>query len=107
MLKIADCIDENAQKLAMMETMDNGKPIRETTTVDVPLSCDHFRYFAAAIRTEEGQAVMIDKNNMSLTLREPLGVVGQIIPWNFPLLMGAWKIAPALAAGCRCHQVQN
>ncbi len=100
LLKIADRIDENAQRLAMVETMDNGKPIRETTTVDVPLSSDHFRYFAAAIRTEEGQAVMIDKNNMSITLREPLGVVGQIIPWNFPLLMGAWKIAPALAAGC-------
>ncbi len=100
LLKIADLIDRNAEKLALVETMDNGKPIRETSTVDVPLSSDHFRYFAAAIRTEEGHAVMIDKNNMSITLREPIGVVGQIIPWNFPLLMGAWKIAPALAAGC-------
>ena len=100
LLKIADLIDQNAQKLALVETMDNGKPIRETTAIDVPLSSDHFRYFAAAIRTEEGQAVMIDKNNMSITLREPIGVVGQIIPWNFPLLMGAWKIAPVLASGC-------
>ncbi len=100
LLKVADLIDQNAQKLALVETVDNGKPIRETTAVDVPLSSDHFRYFAAAIRTEEGQAVMIDKNNMSITLREPIGVVGQIIPWNFPLLMGAWKIAPVLAAGC-------
>ncbi|SFH10025.1 Acyl-CoA reductase [Desulfotomaculum arcticum] len=100
LLKIADLIDENAEKLAMVETMDNGKPIRETMAIDVPLSSDHFRYFAAAVRTEEGQAVMIDKNTMSIVLREPLGVVGQIIPWNFPLLMGAWKIAPALAAGC-------
>lgn len=100
LLKVADLIDDNAEKLALVETMDNGKPIRETTAVDVPLSSDHFRYFAAAIRTEEGQAVMIDKNNMSIVLREPIGVVGQIIPWNFPLLMAAWKIAPVLAAGC-------
>jgi aldehyde dehydrogenase (NAD+) len=97
--KIADLIDANAEKLAMVETLDNGKPIRETTAIDVPLSSDHFRYFASAIRTEEGQAVMIDKDTMSIILREPIGVVGQIIPWNFPLLMGAWKIAPALAAG--------
>ena len=83
----------------MIETLDNGKPIRETQGIDVPLSSDHFRYFAAAVRTEEGEAVMIDANTMSLILREPIGVVGQIIPWNFPLLMGAWKIAPALAAG--------
>jgi aldehyde dehydrogenase (NAD+) len=100
LLEIADLIDENAKRLAMVETMDNGKPIRETMAVDVPLSADHFRYFAAAIRTGEGQAVMIDKNTMSITLQEPIGIVGQIIPWNFPLLMGAWKIAPALAAGC-------
>lgn len=99
LLKIADLIDANAEKLAMVETLDNGKPIRETMAIDVPLSSDHFRYFASAIRTEEGQAVMIDKNTMSLILKEPIGVVGQIIPWNFPLLMGAWKIAPALAAG--------
>ncbi|AFV12356.1 aldehyde dehydrogenase AldA [Thermacetogenium phaeum DSM 12270] len=100
LLKIADLIDENAEKLALVETMDNGKPIRETMTIDVPLSSDHFRYFAAAIRTEEGEAVMIDKDTMSIILREPIGVVGQIIPWNFPLLMAAWKIAPVLAAGC-------
>jgi aldehyde dehydrogenase (NAD+) len=80
--------------------LDNGKPIRETMAIDVPLSSDHFRYFAGAIRTEEGEAVMIDKNHMSIILREPIGVVGQIVPWNFPLLMGAWKIAPVLAAGC-------
>jgi aldehyde dehydrogenase (NAD+) len=100
LLKIADLVDENAEKLAMTETLDNGKPIRETMAIDVPLSSDHFRYFAGAVRTEEGQAVMIDQNTMSLILREPIGVVGQIVPWNFPLLMGAWKIAPVLAAGC-------
>lgn len=99
LLKVADLIDANAERLAMVETLDNGKPIRETLAIDVPLSSDHFRYFAAAVRTEEGQAVMIDKDTMSLILHEPIGVVGQIIPWNFPLLMGAWKIAPALAAG--------
>lgn len=100
LLKIADLIDENAERLAMIETLDNGKPIRETRNIDVPLSSDHFRYFAAAIRTEEGEAVMIDKDTLSINLKEPIGVVGQIIPWNFPLLMGAWKIAPVLAAGC-------
>lgn len=99
LLKIADLIDENAEKLAMIETLDNGKPIRETSAIDVPLSSDHFRYFASAVRTEEGQAVMIDKDTMSIILREPIGVVGQIVPWNFPLLMAAWKLAPALAAG--------
>lgn len=99
LLKIADLIEENADKLAMVETLDNGKPIRETKGIDVPLAADHFRYFASAIRTEEGQAVMIDKDTMSIILREPIGVVGQIIPWNFPFLMAAWKIAPALAAG--------
>ncbi len=99
LLKIADLIDANAEKLAMIETLDNGKPIRETRAIDVPLASDHFRYFASAIRTQEGQAVMIDKDTMSIILREPIGVVGQIIPWNFPFLMGAWKIAPALAAG--------
>ncbi len=99
LLKIADLIDKNAEKLALVETLDNGKPIRETRNIDVPLASDHFRYFAAATRTEEGQAVMIDKDTMSIILREPIGVVGQIIPWNFPFLMAAWKIAPALAAG--------
>jgi acyl-CoA reductase-like NAD-dependent aldehyde dehydrogenase len=100
LLKIADLIDENAEKLAMVETLDNGKPIRETMNIDVPLSSDHFRYFAGAIRTAEGEAVMIDKDTMSIVLREPIGVVGQVIPWNFPLLMAAWKIAPVLASGC-------
>ena len=100
LLKIADLIDENAEKLALIETLDNGKPIRETRTIDVPLSSDHFRYFAGAIRADEGRAVMIDKNTLSIILSEPIGVVGQIIPWNFPLLMAAWKLAPALAAGC-------
>ncbi|NMC51024.1 MAG: aldehyde dehydrogenase family protein, partial [Desulfovibrio sp.] len=99
LLAIADLIDANAERLAMVETMDNGKPIRETTAIDVPLSSDHFRYFAAAIRTEEGHAAMIDDQTLSIILREPIGVVGQIIPWNFPLLMAAWKLAPALAAG--------
>ena len=99
LLKVADLIDENAARLAMVETLDNGKPIRETTLVDVPLSSDHFRYFAGCLRAKEGSAVMIDENTMSIVLHEPIGVVGQIIPWNFPLLMGAWKIAPALAAG--------
>lgn len=100
LLKIADLIDENAEKLAMVETLDNGKPIRETRNIDVPLSSDHFRYFAGAIRAEEGKATMIDKDTISIILKEPIGVVGQIIPWNFPLLMAAWKLAPALAAGC-------
>jgi len=99
LLKIADLIDENTDKLAMVETLDNGKPIRETMAIDVPLSSDHFRYFAGAIRADEGEAVMIDKDTLSIILREPLGVVGQIVPWNFPLLMAAWKLAPALAAG--------
>ena len=99
LLKIADRIDAAAADLARVETMDNGKPIRETTLVDVPLSSDHFRYFAGALRADEGEAVMIDDKTLSLVLREPIGVVGQIIPWNFPLLMGAWKLAPALAAG--------
>ncbi len=99
LLRIADLIDQNAEHLAMVETLDNGKPIRETSGIDVPLSSDHFRYFAGAIRAEEGSAVMIDDQTMSIILHEPLGVVGQIIPWNFPLLMAAWKIAPALAAG--------
>lgn len=99
LLKIADAIDANAERLAMIETLDNGKPIRETKGADIPLSSDHFRYFASAIRTEEGSATMIDDETMSIILREPIGVVGQIVPWNFPLLMAVWKIAPALAAG--------
>ena len=97
--KIADIIDENAELLATIESMDNGKPIRETMAIDVPYSSDHFRYFAGAIRVEEGKASVLDGNVMSLILREPIGVVGQIVPWNFPFLMAAWKLAPALAAG--------
>ena len=97
--KIADIIDENAELLATIESMDNGKPIRETMAIDVPYSSDHFRYFAGAIRVEEGKASVLDGNMMSLILREPIGVVGQIVPWNFPFLMAAWQLAPALAAG--------
>lgn len=99
LLKAADTIEAHAAQLAEIETRDNGKPLRETTLVDVPLSADHFRYFAGCLRSEEGSAVMIDDNTLSIVLHEPIGVVGQIIPWNFPLLMAAWKIAPALAAG--------
>lgn len=99
LLKIADLIDANLEKLAMVETLDNGKPLRETSSVDVPYGADHFRYFAGVIRAEEGEATMIDKNTLSIILSEPIGVVGQIIPWNFPFLMAAWKIAPAIAAG--------
>ena len=98
--QIADIIDANAELLATVETMDNGKPIRETMAVDVPLAAEHFRYFAAAIISEEDSAKMLDNNILSLILREPIGVVGQIVPWNFPFLMGAWKLAPVLASGC-------
>ncbi len=98
--KIADIIDENADHLAMVETMDNGKPIRETKAVDIPLSAQHFRYFAGAILAEEGSANMLGNDTLSLILREPIGVVGQIVPWNFPFLMAAWKLAPVLASGC-------
>lgn len=97
--KIADIIDENSEYLATIETMDNGKPIRETMGADIPLAADHFRYFAGVIRSEEGIASNIDENTLNLILREPLGVVGQIVPWNFPFLMAAWKLAPVLAAG--------
>lgn len=100
LLKIADVLEANLDKLAMIESLDNGKPIRETTGVDLPLTIDHFRYFAGVIRAEEGEAVMLDENNLSIILREPIGVVGQIIPWNFPIAMAAWKLAPVLAAGC-------
>lgn len=97
--KIADRIDENAEWLAKVETMDNGKPIRETTAIDVPYSSRHFRYYASLIRTDEGTASILDGTMMSLVIREPIGVVGQIVPWNFPFLMAAWKLAPAIAAG--------
>ncbi|MDR1782132.1 MAG: aldehyde dehydrogenase family protein [Bacilli bacterium] len=99
LLKIANLIDENKEHLALVETLDNGKPIRETMSIDVPLSADHFRYFAGVIRSEEGAAQVFDEDTLSIVLREPIGVVGQIIPWNFPLLMAAWKLAPALAMG--------
>lgn len=99
LLKIADRIDENHEYLAVAETWDNGKPIRETLAVDVPLSADHFRYFAGCIRAQEGSAAEINEKTAAYHFHEPLGVVGQIIPWNFPLLMAAWKLAPALAAG--------
>ena len=96
---IADVIDEYADHLALLETMDNGKPIRETSHVDIPLAAQHFRYFAGVILSEEGSVNQIDNHLISIVQREPLGVVGQIIPWNFPFLMAAWKLAPALAAG--------
>lgn len=99
LLKIADLIEENKEHLALVETLDNGKPLRETLTIDVPASADHFRYFAGVIRAEEGTVKDFDQDTLSIVLKEPIGVVGQIIPWNFPLLMGAWKLAPALAAG--------
>ncbi|WP_437178019.1 aldehyde dehydrogenase family protein [Heyndrickxia coagulans] len=99
LLKIADLIDENQEHLALVETLDNGKPLRETSGIDVPASADHFRYFAGVIRAEEGTAKALDDETLTINLKEPIGVVGQIIPWNFPLLMGAWKIAPAIAAG--------
>lgn len=97
--RIADRLEQNLELLALAETLDNGKPIRETRGADVPLAIDHFRYFAGCIRAEEGAISVIDEKTIAYHFREPLGVVGQIIPWNFPLLMAAWKIAPALAAG--------
>ena len=97
--KIADRIEANLQKLAVAETWDNGKPIRETLAADLPLVVDHFRYFASAIRAQEGTQGELDQDTVAYHFHEPLGVVGQIIPWNFPLLMATWKIAPALAAG--------
>jgi aldehyde dehydrogenase len=99
LLKIADRIEENLEVLAVAETWDNGKAVRETLNADVPLAADHFRYFAGCIRSQEGSIGEIDDNTVAYHFHEPLGVVGQIIPWNFPLLMAAWKIAPALAAG--------
>ncbi|MCD8224273.1 MAG: aldehyde dehydrogenase [Clostridiales bacterium] len=98
--KIADIIDANTEHLAMVETLDNGKPIRETMSVDIPMSAQHFRYFAGCIMAEEGSANILGSDTLSLILREPIGVVGQIVPWNFPFLMAAWKLAPVLASGC-------
>ena len=97
--RIADRIEENLPLLAQVETIDNGKPIRETTHADLPLGVDHFRYFAGALRAQEGSLSEIDHDTVAYHYHEPLGVVGQIIPWNFPLLMAIWKLAPALAAG--------
>jgi aldehyde dehydrogenase len=98
--KIADVIEENLEMLARIETVDNGKALRETRAADLPLVIDHFRYFAGVIRADESTISEHDENTVSIALHEPLGVVAQIIPWNFPLLMATWKIAPALAAGC-------
>ena len=99
LLKIADRLEANLERLAYAETVDNGKPMRETLNADIPLSVDHFRYFAGCLRSQEGAISEINENTMAYHIHEPLGVVGQIIPWNFPLLMAAWKLAPALGAG--------
>ncbi|MBS2014852.1 MAG: aldehyde dehydrogenase family protein, partial [Deltaproteobacteria bacterium] len=97
--KIADRMEQNLEMLAVAETWDNGKPVRETLAADLPLAIDHFRYFAGCIRAQEGRTSQLDDNTIAYHFHEPLGVVGQIIPWNFPLLMATWKLAPALAAG--------
>jgi aldehyde dehydrogenase len=99
LLKIADIIEQNTELLAVAETWDNGKAVRETLAADIPLAADHFRYFAGCIRAQEGSLAELDEKTLSYHIHEPLGVVGQIIPWNFPILMAAWKLAPALAAG--------
>jgi len=99
LLKIADRLEANLELLAYVETVDNGKPIRETLNADIPLTIDHFRYFAGCLRSQEGGISEIDENTMAYHIHEPLGVVGQIIPWNFPILMAAWKLAPAIGAG--------
>ena len=93
--KIADRIEQNLEYIAAVETTDNGKPIRETLNADIPLAIDHFRYFAGVIRAEEGSLSELDSNTVSLIVHEPIGVVAQIIPWNFPILMAVWKLAPA------------
>ena len=97
--KIADRMEENLEQLAVIETWDNGKPVRESLAADLPLAVDHFRYFAGCIRAQEGSVAELDHDTVAYHFPEPLGVVGQIIPWNFPILMAAWKLAPALAAG--------
>ncbi|MEP2603522.1 MAG: aldehyde dehydrogenase family protein, partial [Paraglaciecola sp.] len=99
LLKIADRIEQNLELLAVAEAWDNGKAIRETLNADIPLAADHFRYFAGCMRAEEGTLGEIDANTVSYHINEPLGVVGQIIPWNFPILMAAWKLGPALVTG--------
>lgn len=98
--KIADRLEANLELLAATETIDNGKAVRETLAADIPLAIDHFRYFAGVIRAEEGSLTELDEYTVSLIVHEPIGVVAQIIPWNFPILMAVWKLAPALAAGC-------
>lgn len=97
---IADRMEQHLEELAVAETWENGKAVRETLAADIPLAIDHYRYFAGVIRAQEGRISQIDHNTVAYHFQEPIGVVGQIIPWNFPLLMAAWKIAPALAAGC-------
>jgi len=99
LLKIADRLEANLERLAYAETVDNGKPIRETLNADIPLTIDHFRYFAGCLRAQEGSLSDLDENTVAYHFHEPLGVVGQIIPWNFPILMAAWKLAPAIGAG--------
>jgi aldehyde dehydrogenase len=99
LLTIADTIERHTEALAVAETWDNGKPVRETLAADLPLAVDHFRYFAAAVRAQEGSIGELDSETVAYHFHEPLGVVGQIIPWNFPILMATWKLAPALAAG--------
>ncbi|WP_396269553.1 aldehyde dehydrogenase family protein [Ideonella sp.] len=99
LLKIADRLEQNLEVLAYAETVDNGKPMRETLNADIPLTIDHFRYFAGCLRAQEGALSEIDGNTIAYHFQEPLGVVGQIIPWNFPILMAAWKLAPAIGAG--------
>src|SRR5262249_60177611 len=97
--QIADRIAQNRSGLAVAEVWDNGKPVREALAADLPLAIDHLRYFAGAIRAQEGHLSQIDEDTVAYHFHEPLGVVGQIIPWNFPILMAIWKLAPALAAG--------
>jgi aldehyde dehydrogenase len=99
LLKIADRMEENLEALAVAESWENGKPVRETLAADIPLAIDHFRYFAGAIRAQEGSLSQLDEDTVAYHFHEPLGVVAQIIPWNFPILMATWKLAPALAAG--------
>ncbi len=97
--RVADRIEENLESIAVAESWDNGKPVRETLNADIPLAVDHFRYFAGVLRAQEGSLSQIDEDTVAYHFHEPLGVVGQIIPWNFPILMAVWKLAPALAAG--------
>ena len=99
LMQIADIMEKNLSTIAIAETIDNGKPLRETTYADIPLAIDHFRYFASCVRAQEGSIGEIDHDTIAYHFHEPLGVVGQIIPWNFPILMAAWKLAPAIAAG--------